>query len=232
MASAQAQLTNAVGLPINTPLTLEPLPAAAPVDFVSESVEQLIARAKAARPDLIAAQAKVQAAQAQVQIAVGQGRPSLSLTASAAQTHFRDRDTIPESSVGLTLRVPLFTGFRTAYAIGQAKAQVEQSEAQRDQLLNQVQLQVWQAYFNQQTAAVSMKSASALLRSAGQAAQVAQARYRGGVGTILEVLSTQAAEANANVQNIQAQLNWYIGIAQLGHAVGTLQANGDYSGSQ
>jgi outer membrane protein len=230
VANAKAQVANAVGLRVNTALTLEPWPAVAPVETISHSVEQLLAQAKTARPDLIAAQAKVQAAQGQVQAAAGQGRPSLSLTAGAGQAHFRDAATVAESNIGLTLRVPLFAGFRTAYSISQAKAQVEQTEAQRDQLLSQVQLQVWQAYFNQQTAAVTIKSAGALLRSATQAAQVAQARYRAGVGTILEVLNTQAAEANANVQNIQAQLNWYVGLAQLGHAVGTLQTNGGYVG--
>src|SRR5712692_9051068 len=221
VANAQAQVANAVGLRVNTALMLEPWPAVAPVETISQSVEQLLAQAKTARPDLIAAQAKVRAAQGQVQAAAGQGRPSLSLTAGAGQAHFRDT-TVSESNIGLTLRVPLFTGFRTAYSITQSKAQ-------RDQLLSQVQLQVWQAYFNQQTAAVTIKSAGALLRSATQAAQVAQARYRGGVGTILEVLNTQAAEANENVQNNQAQLNWYVGLAQLGHAVGTLQINGEYS---
>ncbi len=232
VASAQAQVTNAVGLTVTTAFMLEPWPAIAPIETISQSVEQLLAQAKTARPDLIAAQAKVQAAQGQVQAAAGQGRPSLSFTASSGQARFRELPSVAESSIGLTLRVPLFAGFRTAYSVSQAKAQVEQTEAQRDQLLSLVQLQVWQAYFNQQTAAATIKSASTLLRSATQAAEVAQARYRGGVGTILEVLSTQAAEANAHVQNIQAQLNWYVGLAQLGHAVGTLQTNGEYLGRQ
>ncbi len=225
IANAQGDLANAVAVPVTQALTLEPLPADTPIQPLTHSVDQLIKQAKAGRPELIAAQAQVGAAQAGIKLAAGLGKPTLSLTGGAFQTEILDQTSIDGYNVGLTLRVPLFTGFRTTYAVRQSRAQLEQARASRDDLRNLVELQVWQAFYNQQTAVATIESATVLLRTAVQAAEVASARYRAGIGTILEVLSTQAAEANARVQNIQSQLDWYIALAQLGHAVGAFQPN-------
>jgi TolC family type I secretion outer membrane protein len=222
VAAARGTLATATGLPVDTALTLQPWPTDAPLTEVGEAVARLLAQAKAQRPELIAAQARVQAANADTRAAAAAGRPTLALSGSMGQTYIADRGDFPRSSIGLTLSVPLFQGFRTTYEVRQARAREAQAQAERDRLYHDVQRQVWEAYYNQQTAATTIASAQALQRSARQAAEVARERYRAGVGTVLEVLSTQTAETEANVQAIQAQLNWYIGVAQLGHAVGAL----------
>lgn len=224
-AAASGVLATAVGLSVATPLALEPWPSQAPVTEVTATIDDLLAQARTRRPELIAAQARVEAAHANRRAAVGGGRPTLSLTASRGQTRVDALDDFPQSSVGLSLTVPLFNGFRTTYEVRRANADRAQAEADRDQLYYDVQRQVWESYYNQRTAAATIANAQALQRSARQAAEVARARYRAGVGTVLEVVSTQTAEAQADVQLIQAQLNWYVGLTQLAHALGTLEAN-------
>ncbi len=221
-AAARGALATAAGLPVNTALVLQPWPSDAPTTEVAEAVERLLTQAKAQRPELVAAQARVQAAAAGTRAAAAAGRPTLALSGSIGQTYILDQGDFPRSSIGLTLSVPLFQGFRTTYEERLARARAAQARAERDRLYFDVQRQVWEAYYNQQTAASTIASAQALQRSARQAAEVARERYRAGVGNVLEVLSTQTAETEANVQTIQAQLNWYIGVAQLGHAVGAL----------
>lgn len=222
VAAARGVLATAAGLPVNTPLRLQPWPAETPLVEVAEGVERLLAQAQAQRPGLVAAQARVLAAGADTRATAAAGRPTLALSASSGQTYIVDDGDFPRTSIGLTLSMPLFQGFRTTYETRQARARESQARAERDRLYFDVQRQVWEAYYNQQTAASTIASTQALQRSARQAAEVARERYRAGVGTVLEVLSTQTAETEANVQAIQAQLNWYIGVARLGHAVGAL----------
>src|SRR5690606_21926240 len=113
------------------------------------------------------------------------------------------------NGISLSLSVPIFTGFSNTYNIRQAEAQKEQAEAQYKLLNQQINLQVWQSYFDLQTAAKSIESSRSLLESATQAAKQAHGQYESGVGDILTVLSTQSTSSNARIQWIQAKLNWY-----------------------
>jgi Outer membrane protein len=120
------------------------------------------------------------------------------------------------------LRIPLFSGFLNTYNIRLAQAQVEQAEAVRDRLYRQSALEVWQAYLDLNTAATGIDTSSSVLKSANQSTEVALARYRSGVGSLLDLLTAQADQASARVQWIQSQLDWYTGLARLSHARGAL----------
>jgi outer membrane protein len=82
---------------------------------------------------------------------------------------------------------------------------------------------VWQAYQNLRTAAVTLDSSAAQLKSATLAAEVSNARYKRGLDTILDVLIVQNTLANARVQQVQARLDWAAARTALGHAVGGLR---------
>ena len=62
-----------------------------------------------------------------------------------------------------------------------------------------------------------------LLASAAQSAEVAQGRYKAGVGSILDLLTAQSALANARSEEAQARSLWFLSVAQLAHATGVLQ---------
>ncbi|HEV2211881.1 MAG TPA: TolC family protein [Gammaproteobacteria bacterium] len=130
-------------------------------------------------------------------------------------------------NAGLTLSFPLFTGFANQAANRQAQAAVDTAQASAEQLLQTVELEVWQAYQNLVTAASSIDTTETGLKSAQEAADVTNARYKGGLGSILDVLNAQATLANARVQEVQARLNWFAALAAMGHAVGGLNAPPD-----
>ena len=134
-----------------------------------------------------------------------------------------DVGTSSQFSALVTLDIPLFAGFGDRAARRQAQAQLDTAEATTADLRSQVELEVWQAYQNLRTAAVTLDTTAAQLRSAQQAVDVTQARYRSGLATVLDVLSTQATLATARVQQVQARLDWAAGRATLGHAVGGLE---------
>lgn len=225
-------LCHAVGLPVNTGLELAALEAKPPTRLVHATVEDYLGKAKVSRPDLGAAEAQSRAAYATVDAAAAQGDPVLNLAVSGGRTfnNFQtDRFSNGTSNgvLGITLNIPLFDGFKTANTVRQMQARAEQLDASRDLVALQVELEVWQAYYDLDTAEAAIDSAHALLRSAGQAREVAQARYQAGVGNLPDLLLAQANEANARMQVIQTEMGWYSSLSQLNYAIGNFSSGAE-----
>ena len=223
--NALGTLANALGFAAPQRILLAELPAQPATLVFQREVDGLIGEALARRPDLRAAQAQVLAAEAGVESARAQGRPSLALSAGPTwqETRQSGGDSILRgNSVGLTLSIPLFTGFDTTYRVRAAEAQVDVRTAQRDKLRNQVALEVWKAYQSLTTATQSLQTTADLVASAEQSERVALGRYKAGVGTMLDVLAAQSALASARLQRIQAQLDWNVYRATLAQSMGAL----------
>lgn len=221
--TAMGTLANFMGFDAGVPLTLADLAASTPEASFERDVTTLIDDARRLRPDLRAAEAQVLAAQANVDSTRAAGRPTLSLGAGPSWVD-SGNITSHSSSIGLTLSIPVFSGFDTTYRVRAAQARTEAAIAQRDDLDLQVALDVWSAYQSLITATQTIRSSADLLASAEQSERVALGRYRAGVGNILDVLNAQSALASARVQQIQAQLDWNVSRATLAKAVGALDS--------
>lgn len=219
--NALGTLANALGFAAQQRIVLADLPAVPATAAFQKEVDGLIAEAQARRPDLRAAEAQLKAAEASVELARAQGRPTISLGAGPTWQESAGV-TQQGGSIGLTLNVPIFSGFETTYRVRSAAAQAEVRAAQRDRLRSQVALDVWKAYQSLTTATQSLQTTADLVASAEQSERVALGRYKAGVGTILDVLSAQAALASARLQRIQAQLDWNVYRATLAQSVGVL----------
>jgi outer membrane protein len=223
LEKAKGALASAVGLPVNASLRIQPLPAEPRIQEISASVRDLLARARASRPDLIASEAQVRSARAAADAAAKGGLPTISLTAGTGRTFFRHDEPAPfnrNNSVLLTLSVPLFTGFETQYQKRQAEARAAQAEASRDVLTRQTELDVWQSYYDVQTAAGGVNTTEVQLRFAQQTAEATLARYKAGFGSLLDLITAQVDESNARVQRIQSYLDWYTALARLNFSIG------------
>ena len=55
---------------------------------------------------------------------------------------------------------------------------------------------------------------------------VAQSRYRAGVGNIIDLLTAEAALETARAQEVQARADWFIAVAQLAHDTGKAEGRG------
>ena len=221
----RGSLATAMGLPANTPYDVGTLPVEVPLERGTDFVERLIATARTQRPDLAAARALVDKADAHVRAVRSDGLPNLSLSATADRTYFNPAVTAsPRSSWSATvlLTFPLFTGFANTYNLRQAKADAAVSRAQADTLDQEIVLEVWTSYYAFKTATQLVKTSRDLLASAEQSERVALGRYKEGVGTILDLLTAQAALANARAQEIQARAGWFVAMAQLAHDTGTV----------
>jgi TolC family type I secretion outer membrane protein len=220
--TAAGALANSMGMDADTVVEVAPPRIEAP-DFVTESaLRELVEYARTIRPDLAAADAKLQAARAQVRAAQAAGKPTVSLTASAGIGNSNTLDNFSTGAIGISLSVPIFTGYRNTYEIRSAQAQVEAREADRDVLRSQISLDVWKAWQSLATERTALANAEDLLRSALESDNVVRARYRAGAGTLIDLLAAQSALASARFQNIQAQYNWHLSKVALASALGTL----------
>ncbi|MBS1229827.1 MAG: outer rane efflux protein [Proteobacteria bacterium] len=224
---AYGTLANAMGMDASAPLALADIPQIAPNDsFESETrdIDALIDEARQRRPDLKAAEAKFSAAQSTIDYARASGQPTLSLGAGPTWLN-TDNISSNGNSIGLTLSLPIFSGFDTTYRVRSAQATAQAASAQRETLAQQVALDVWSAYQSLSTANHTIRTSADLLASAEQSERVALGRYKAGVGSILDVLNAQSALAAARLQRIQAVLDYHVSRAALARAVGTLDSS-------
>ena len=211
LEKARGQLATAVGLPVNSTLQVRTLTELPQIQAMNTSVGELLDRARAARPDLVAAEAQARAARATADAAGKAGLPTLVREVGAPANNF---------NVGLNLRIPLFTGFREQYGARLATAQAEQASAARDTLYRQAELDVWQAFYDLQTAGSGIATTESQVKSAEQTAQATLARYNAGFGSLLDLITAQQDESNARVQRIQSYLDWYTALARLQFSTG------------
>lgn len=217
-------LATAMGFPANTPYEVGVLPAEVPLERGTDAVEQLIATARARRPDLATARALVEKADAHVRAVRSEGLPTLSLSAGADRVYYSPARVIDRQdlwSARVLLTFPLFTGFANTYDIRKAREDAGVARAQADTLEQQVILEVWTSYYFFRTATQLVRTSRDLLASAEQSERVALGRYKEGVGTIIDLLTAQSALAGARSQDIQARSAWFVALAQLAHDTGT-----------
>ena len=127
---ARGQLSIAVGLPVNDALTVQKLAGLPKVREITTSLSSLLDRAKANRPDLVAAEAQARSARANATATARAGLPTIEVSALGGHNSFGDnRPAVSNYAIGLNVRIPIFTGFRDTYRVRQAEAQAAQAEA-------------------------------------------------------------------------------------------------------
>jgi outer membrane protein TolC len=215
-------LANTLGLSAEQPLAIAPPPDLEARQVGERAVSQLIELARTQRPDLAAAQAQVRAAESSIKVQESAGKPTVSLFAGLGATATAPGLDPGTGSIGLQVRIPLFTGYRSSYQILQAREQLELQTASRDRLATDVSLDVWRAYQDLLTQGQSLTTTEELVASAQESYNAALARYRAGVGTIIDLLNAQSALAGANLQRIQARYLWNLAKVTLARAIGVL----------
>jgi outer membrane protein TolC len=230
LQTTRGALALALGLPANLPYDVDSAATVVPVAPLADSVDALIGSALKGRPDLAAARSEAEAARAGIGLARASLLPSLNLSATTGRTY---APTIPNGAnsynIALGLSIPIFNGFSRQYDLREARYQAEAASARTETLRQQVVFQVFSAYYTLQTATRRVRTAEDLLASAEQSNEVALARYKAGVGTVLDLLAAQRALANARAQYVDARLEWSVSLAQLAHDAGVLDPKGGTS---
>jgi len=196
----------------DAPLALPQVPAGLP--------SAVLAR----RPDVAAARQAVLAAQARVGIAQAAWWPTLSLTASGGQASPELSDLLRSGArtwgIGSLLALPLFDG-------GQRQAGVARAGAEVDLATARLREQVLVAFRDVEDELASVRlladQAEAQRRAVEAAARVsalAEARYRNGFVSQLELLDAQRSELRSRRQALQVRAARYQATVGLMRALG------------
>ncbi|WP_237763390.1 TolC family protein [Thiobacillus denitrificans] len=226
IAKAEAMLKQAAGIEQTRPLLLDWETTPPPVLDSATLLAELLAEAEQQRPDLRALQAAAASARAEAERARAARWPSLSLAANSGRTFFLEDERSPSTtySVGVNLSVPLFDGGRLAAQARAAERDAERLQAEADGQRSQVSLAVTEAYHDVRHAQAQREGVAVQFDSASESAQAAEARYRAGIGSLLEWLTAQADLARARQAQAQADSDWLAAFSRLNHALGRLPA--------
>jgi outer membrane protein len=224
-AKREAGLKRAAGIPQTRMLVLDWETAPPAVPESDALLADLLAEAQRQRPDLQALQAAAASARSEAERARAARWPSLALAANTGRTFFRE-DISPSTSysVGVNLSVPLFDGGRLAAEARAAERDAERLQAEAESQRNQIALEVAEAWHDARHAQAQREGVAAQFDSASESAQAADARYRAGVGSLLELLTAQSDLARARQVRVQADSDWLAAFSRLNHALGRLPA--------
>ena len=224
-ANAQGALANAMGFDANQPFELAPVPESTPDPVAEQSMGDLLANARRNRPDLLAAEAQIKASEANLAATRASGLPAFALNGTVSQLKSQIAGVSTTSygnSIGVSVSVPWFSGFRDTYRNRAAQAQLEGTVAERDRVANQIALDVWKAYQALLTNSQALRAADDLVASADQSEKMALGRYKAGVGNILDTLTAQSTLASANQQRVAALYNFLASKFALAQSIGQL----------
>ncbi|MFS0756046.1 TolC family protein [Noviherbaspirillum sp. 1P10PC] len=221
---ALAALVSALGIPAGSRLTLA-TDLADPDHVLRRELDSWFEQAQATHPALLAARAQLAAARQGIAAVQAEGLPRLDFN-SALYINGRPnqgalRDT-RETTVGVTLSIPLFDGFSHSYRIRDAQARAEQKAADLRDAQRQVMLQVAQAHADARAALANLDMSQSLLDAAGRARDSVQRRYERNAASIQDLLNTQSAHDDAQQERLRCQAEWRSAKLRLLAAAGRL----------
>ncbi len=226
---AWADLATAVGIPPTLLLQVPtddavPLPSTLPA-----AVDAVVDGALAQRPDLVARLAAVRARAAEVARARADFWPKIGVTGSVggAARHyragppFRTFDEVDPLYGGfLGVEWTLFDGLARVNTEREARSRVGVAEAELDAKALAAMGEVWTAYVDVRTALRKLAFADALLAASQEAYESADAQYRNGLGTLIDLLAAQRELDRARSVRIETRADVLTAAAALAYAAG------------
>jgi HAE1 family hydrophobic/amphiphilic exporter-1 len=171
-------------------------------------LDDVVAEAWSNRPEAHAIDLSERIAETLIGIAQADFRPRLDLDAGYGWSVRRPENFFENKfskwSFGLTLKIPVFDGFRTAGKVAQARADKAQVAQDRIALENQVRLEAKDGLDRLRVAKSVLEAADLNVTQAQKALDMTQANYKYGAATLLDVLDAQAALTLAESNRVEA----------------------------
>ena len=215
---AQVNLNNLLGLGPDVPIALQN-PATPPLTQTF-STPQLTQTALVRRPELRQADNNIVIAQRLVRLAGVGLLPSLSVVGSGNYNGHVASGPHDTFSLSAVLGIPLYDGGTTKAKVKEAESDLRSQVITRDQLRENVSVEVRQALSNINDAQTRAASSGLGVTQAQEAYRLATVRYQNGIGTILDEINAQAQLAQARLNLLNAQYDYQTSLAQLTRALG------------
>jgi outer membrane protein TolC len=123
-------------------------------------------------------------------------------------------------SAGIFLSVPLFTGLSTKYAVDEARADLAVATSDEVALRQSISMEVENAWLSSREALERIETGRIIVRQAEEALELAEGRYKTGVGNSIELTDAVLNLNNAKLVYINARSDYEISRARLDKAMG------------
>ncbi|HEY3415665.1 MAG TPA: TolC family protein [Armatimonadota bacterium] len=198
--------------PLQTAETDEP-------EIAADNPEALVKTALQQRPEVLQAQATIQASQQGVGAARTSNAPALVGIAGVGQHGTNFPPDQPASGIGVAVQWNPFDSGLSAGRVQEAKANLLAAQQQLIAANLAIVSDVSQSYINLKTAEQRVVTADAEVANAQEALRLAQGRYQAGLGVFLDVLDAQTALLTAQTNRINTQASVNQARASLAHAI-------------
>lgn len=132
----------------------------------------------------------------------------------------------PYSTVGLALQVPIFNGLGRLNAVKQAQVQVKEMTFQRENLVNNLNMQVDLALDNLNKQVKQISSSEQGMKQAQKAYDIMQKSFEIGAATYLNLRDAEVANTSAQLSYLQAIYNYLVSTSELDTLLGKEDALG------
>jgi outer membrane protein len=187
--------------------------------------DQLVQMALRQRPDLMALDYDQQAAKKYARAQWEQLMPTLDTMAVVGGTPVRDDQYFTSSwfgAVGVDLEVPIFSGFRYTAQAHEAEDRAQAAQENLRDLRDRVVRDVRDAWLQTNTSYQKIAVTEKLLKASNLGLKLAQARYKLGLSSIVELSQSQLEQTQASIENVNARYEYELSLAALNYQLGTL----------
>jgi len=215
---AMVTLNNTMGVPYAPDYRIEDslIPVKNNLTFA-----QAIDAARDNRPELIATGRRVKASEEAIFLATTGFFPVISGSAAYNRASSHEANFKQDGwNAGVAVNIPIFSGFLTYHQVREADANYKAAKANYDLLIQNVILEVQQAYLNLVAAADKIPTAELAQQQATENLEIASGRYAAGVGNPIEVTDAQVTYTNAKTNYTQALYDYAVAVANLEKSMG------------
>lgn len=199
-------------------LTEEPMPPSPPADF-----SDLLRQALQNRPDLISLRLDTASAHSYATAERDLWFPTVSAAGSAGLTPVGANQLAPRyAAVGANVNIPIFNGHLFGALRSEANSRARADDQYVRDLQDRVVRDVRTAWLNANSAYQRLAVAEQLLKSATDALDLAQSRYKLGLSSIIELSQAQLNMTQAQLESASAKYDYQAQLSVLSYQIGSL----------
>jgi outer membrane protein len=196
----------------------EPMPSAPPADF-----SQLIQQALRDRPELIGQRLDVNSAKSYATAERDLWMPTISAVGTAGLVPYREDELASRyAAAGFNVNIPIFNGHLYGELRNEADARARAQEQYLRDLQNRIIRDVRTSWLTANSGFQRLSLTDQLLQEATQALDLAQARYKLGLGSIVELSQAQLGITEAQIEQASAKYDYQLQLSVLNYQLGAL----------
>jgi outer membrane protein TolC len=192
-------------------------------DTPQPEAEPSIELALVERQEWKALELQIKAAEFQKKASQDSRLPSLRFDGSYPYVGTSGSTTLPTYTYEASVNMPLFTGGRIHAEVVRADLEIKKLQQQRDDLRNQIALDVKTALLNLQSAKSEVEVANLGVQLSKEEVDQARDRFKAGVANNIEVIQAQDSLSRANDNQIAALYRFNQARADLARSVGQME---------